>query len=100
MKLPALYEEVLNHPKTSDALRREIDSKLLRYKLKYLYSLPPFDSPEDPKRKVADEVAEIIRGVVILKIPDELAWTLVLDGKDVETIEEYDHSSLRQFMEL
>ncbi|KAI3608067.1 antiviral protein [Moniliophthora roreri] len=99
-RLPSLYEEILNHPKTSDTLRREIDSKLLRYKLKYLYSLPPSDSPEDPKRKVANEVAEIIRGVVILKIPDELAWTLVLDGKDVETVEEYDYSLLRQFVEL
>ncbi|KAK7056865.1 Superkiller protein 3 [Paramarasmius palmivorus] len=106
-RLPALYEEILNHPKTSDTLRRETESKLLRYKLKYLYALDN-NSPNSPKTKIAKEVAELLQGVVILKIPDELAWTLVLDGKDVETLEQfidratddYDRSLLKQFMEL
>ncbi|KAL0571344.1 Superkiller protein 3 [Marasmius crinis-equi] len=116
-KLPALYSEVLNHPNTSDELRRKTDSKLLRYKLQHLHSFPTSAS-DDSKNQVAAEVAELIKGVIILKIPDELAWTLYLDGKDAETIgkesshqrtfsilkynvlADYDLNDLRQFIEL
>ncbi|KAL0069809.1 Superkiller protein 3 [Marasmius tenuissimus] len=99
-QLPALYLEVLNHPNTSDELRRKTDAKLLRYKLQHLHSFPTTVSDES-KSKVAADVAELISGTVILKVPDELAWTLFLDGKDAETdLADYDWANLRQFMEL
>ncbi|KAF9267372.1 superkiller protein 3 SKI3 [Marasmius fiardii PR-910] len=99
-RLPALYVELLNHSSTSDELRRKTDAKLLRYKLQYLHSLSSTDTTDGSKMKTANEVADLIKGTVLLKIPDELAWLLFLDGKDAETIAEYGHYHLRQFMEL
>ncbi|KAG7088368.1 hypothetical protein E1B28_012371 [Marasmius oreades] len=99
-RLPALYAELLNHPNTSDELRRKTDAKLLRYKLQYLHSFSTADPTDGPKSKLATEVTDLIKGAVILKIPDELAWILFLDGKDAGTIADYDYDHLRQFMEL
>jgi len=97
-RLPALYEQVLNHPSTSDELRRLTDAKLLRYEQRYLYSLP--STEKLVKEQVANQLDSLVNGAVILRIPDELAWMLYFDGKDAETIEDYSLSSLRQFMNL
>ncbi|KAF8135619.1 hypothetical protein EV363DRAFT_1321133 [Boletus edulis] len=37
VELPSLYQEVLNHPNTSDELRRSTESKLIMHKQKYFY---------------------------------------------------------------
>lgn len=82
-KLPFLYDEILNHPNTPDELRRQTESKQLRYKRDHLFSLPP----DDPlKRQLAIEVEKLISGVVLLRIPDELAWSSFIDGQDCEVI--------------
>lgn len=82
-KLPYLYDEILNHPSTSDELRRQTESKQLRRKRDHLYSLPP----DDPmKRQLAIEVEKLISGVVLLRIPDELAWSAFIDGQNYEVI--------------
>ncbi|KAF8070280.1 TPR-like protein [Lyophyllum atratum] len=99
-KIPLLYNEILNHPNTSDELRRLTDAKLLRYKERYLYAIPDTASFGIEKSRVLMEVDELVEGVVILRIPDELAWTIFLEGKDHETIAGYDHRVVNQFIEL
>lgn len=84
-----MYNEVLNHPNTSDELRRITDAKLLRHKQQYLHSLPTTGDFLPLKKQLAAEVDELIRGVVILEIPDELAWMIFLEGKDWEQPGQY-----------
>lgn len=82
-KLPYLYDEILNHPNTPDELRRQTESKQLRRKRCHLFSLPQ----DDPmKRQLAIEVEKLISGVVLLRIPDELAWSSFIDGQNCEAI--------------
>jgi superkiller protein 3 len=82
-KLPLLYDEILNHPNTSDELRRRTESKQLRHKRDHLLSLP-LDDPM--KRRLAIEVDKLISGVVLLHVEDELAWSVFINGQDRETI--------------
>ena len=81
-QLPSLYNEILNHPNTSDDVRRATESKLLRHKQSYLCALPI----SSEKTKVASELEDLVNGVVLLGIPDELAWTIFIEGKDCDTI--------------
>ena len=82
-KLPSVYDEIINHPLTSDELRRSTEAKLFRYRLKYLNALPP----NDPKKGTTfGMVDEMVRGMVLLEIPDELVWTQWLESKDVGLI--------------
>ena len=84
--MPRLYNEILNHPNTSDDLRRQTESKLLRMKQVHLFSLPADSKRKDEKAHVAAEVEELINGIVLLKLPDELAWNLLIESKDAEHI--------------
>ncbi|KAF5389426.1 hypothetical protein D9757_004371 [Collybiopsis confluens] len=97
--LPDLYNQILDHPHTSDTSRRETDSKLLRYKHQYMLCL---SSTEDLALKVgvATEIEGMVSGAVLLHIPDDLAWTLYLERKNVETIDAYDLDLFREFMAL
>jgi superkiller protein 3 len=85
-QLSGLYDQILNHPKSTDELRRTTESKLLRHKVNYLHALPPTDECHMRKRELGKEVDEMIRGVILLKIPDELAWTIYVDEQDCETM--------------
>jgi superkiller protein 3 len=38
------------------------------------------------KRQLAIEVEKLISGVVLLRIPDELAWSTFIDGQNCEVI--------------
>ena len=84
--MPRLYNEILNHPNTSDDLRRQTESKLLRMKQVHLLSLPADSKRKDEKARLAAEVEDLINGIVLLKLPDELAWTLLIESKDAERI--------------
>jgi superkiller protein 3 len=55
---------------------------LLKLKIRYLAAL----SEGAEKARVAAEVEEMINGIVLLKIPNELAWTMAIEGKNVDTI--------------
>ncbi|KAH7923951.1 TPR-like protein [Leucogyrophana mollusca] len=96
-ELPSLYNEILNHPSTSDELRRSTESKLVRFKQQYYFSLPSAD-PE--KAKIGSELDDLVTGMVTIGIPDELAWSIFLEGKDTDTIEGYGAPYLRQYIEL
>ena len=86
MQLPELYIEILNHPNTSDDLRRSTESKLLRYKERYQHALPHDIKGTEVKRKVGIEIDDLAKGAVLLNIPDELAWVIVIDAMDSEKI--------------
>lgn len=77
-----MYKEIIYHPSTTDELRRTTESKLIRYTQAYLHALPP--SPT--KQQVSSELDELVRGVIVLDIPDEFSWMIIIDGKDSETI--------------
>lgn len=85
-QLPPLYQELINHPDTSDELRRETEAKLLSLKHRLLYALPRTPETEAQKSELSQEVQEMVNGIVLLEIPNELAWTLYLEGKDAATI--------------
>jgi superkiller protein 3 len=72
----------MNHPSASDALRREAESKLIRHKQQYLHALPASST----KTALLNDLEELVNGVVLLGIPDELAWTICLEGKNHDTI--------------
>ncbi|KAJ3913647.1 superkiller protein 3 [Lentinula edodes] len=99
-RLPFLYNQVLDHPNTDDVLRRQTDSKLLRYKYQYMCSLPNSANTIATKEEVMKEIEGLISGTVLLHIPDELAWTLFLERKDVAHIDDYGVALLQEFMEL
>jgi superkiller protein 3 len=115
-----LYNDILNHPNTPDDLRRITESKLLRHKQRYLHALPSSGKLSSTKAQIASEVEGLVSGAVLLGIPDELAWTIFIDGKNTDSIgqytlarsifqhplmltiftEGYDFTSLRQFISL
>lgn len=78
----------MNHPGASDDLRRDAESKLLRYKYRYLRSLPSDNTSIEAKERVLRDVNELVRSAILLKIPDELAWNLSLEHQDSESIGE------------
>ncbi|KAG8795273.1 Superkiller protein 3, partial [Serendipita sp. 399] len=96
-KLENLYEEVLNHPGTSDELRRSIEASLLQRKRERLYSLDLTDSNKKSLRK---DVIEMVNGIVLLKIPNELAWSLYFETADLESIDEYNLRDIRVFLSI
>ncbi|KZO90759.1 TPR-like protein [Calocera viscosa TUFC12733] len=92
-QLPHLYTELLNHPSTSDELRRDTERKLLRLKLGTLTALPKASS----KSALREEVLDMAKGQVLLGIPDELAWLIWAEWRDVEGLEGYDWGLMRRF---
>lgn len=72
---------MLNHPQTPDSLRRMIESTLLVFKRKLLHALPP----SHEKTAIRKEVEDIVNGAVLLETPDELAWSIYIDGLDLAT---------------
>lgn len=99
-RLPELYQEVLSHPHASDEIRRQAESKLLKHKQQLLFALPSNAEYTAQKAKLSAEVQDLVAGIVLLGIPNELAWSLYLESKNAKTIDEYDVSSLSQFVRL
>lgn len=83
---------MLNHPNTPDGLRRTTESKLLRHKLRYLYALPVSGKLAPLKAQMATEVEQLVRGAVLLGLPDELAWSVFIEGKNSDSIGQCDPS--------
>lgn len=86
VQLPAFYNEILNHPNTPDDVRRDTESKLLRHYRRYLHALPATGEFNSLKAEVSAELQNLVNGAVILRIPDELAWMIFIEGKDCDTI--------------
>ncbi|KAF8504124.1 TPR-like protein [Gautieria morchelliformis] len=96
--LPSLYNELLNHPNTSDDLRRSTESKLLRRKYQHLQSVPAVGANSSSKQKLLSEVDDLSKGAVLLNLPDELAWMFFIESRDAYHIEDYDFRTLRRFI--
>ncbi|CAE6416415.1 unnamed protein product [Rhizoctonia solani] len=99
-KLPGLYEDILNHPNTSDQLRRATESKLLRHRQRYLYALPTSAEYASEKHAAYKVVEDMASGAVLLGLPDELAWSCYMENLDVHDIEGYDFGVFRRFSKL
>lgn len=84
-QLETLYEEVLNHPKTSDEQRRATEANLLQRRKSRLWSMPPEIAD---KSRLRNEVIEMVNGIVLLRIPNELAWTLYFETQDHDALGE------------
>ena len=103
-RLPALYEAALEHPQASDSARRGAEAKLLDHLVSLLTSIPsPFapvlesarsevqieehrralDEAKAEKARLRERIDELVRGMIILRIPNELAWRIALDWHDV-----------------
>lgn len=94
MKLPTLYDEVAAHPNASEDVRRAAEGKLLRYRLELLESLAGSDNPS-LREKLWTALDESIKGVVLLGIPDEVAWGLHFQWADSQSIGKHLAASLR-----
>lgn len=77
---------MLNHPNTPDDLRRIAESKLLRHKLRYLHALPLSGKLAPVKTQIAAEIEQLVHGAIVLGIPDEIAWTFFIEGKNSDSI--------------
>ncbi|KXN90207.1 Superkiller protein 3 [Leucoagaricus sp. SymC.cos] len=99
-RLPQLYTQITNHPNSSDDLLRSTETKLLQYKANYLHALPVTEEFKALKDQLRTEVNELVRGVILLKVPDELAWTLYIEEQDCEIMDEYDFPQIRQMIRL
>lgn len=89
LQLPRFYDDILNHPNTSDDLRRLTDSKLLRYKERHLHALPDTAEFSSEKATLLKELDELVNGVIVLRIPDELAWMIFLEAQDCDSVGEF-----------
>jgi len=78
-----------------DESRRRYEEKILQRAYDTLEILPTEDKAE--KREHVEKLAQ---GLVILKHPFPLAWNIVLEWKDVETIVQSDVGLLRGFIDL
>lgn len=83
-QLPEFYHEILNHPNTSDELRRETESKLFSHKQRLMSAMPS----SKRKSQVSEELEEMMNGVVLLGIPNEAVWKYYIEGQDVYSLGE------------
>lgn len=85
-QLPKLYNDVIAHPYTSDELRRATEAKLLQFLHRFQCALPLSGDAGKRKLGIGKEVQELVDGVILLKIPNELAWCLYIEGRNTDTI--------------
>lgn len=79
-QLEGFYQKVIDWSEDVET-RRKYESKLLRHARDTL--LVCFPEEREMRR---DKVWQIAHGMVVLNIPDELAWTISVDWKDFEFI--------------
>ena len=99
-QLPSLYNEILNHPTTPDDLRRETESKLLRFNHQLLVATTSIGSGADARATLLTVLSEMVKGMVLIKIPDELAWGIYFNMIDAKETTEYGVAELRAFVEI
>lgn len=125
-RLPHLYEQVLSHPKAEDELRIEVEAKLLRHRLALLNSYPPKQlargaaptgtaavdrqvqekqeqaerDQEESKRGLRDDILQLANGMVIIGLPDELAWEIDLEWRPVASLADLRLEQIRKFIAL
>lgn len=101
-RLVQLYQSILNDPDASgqEELRRDIENRLLVHLRTLLAALPSSFDPtdlnlaavpkpkdvlaveEEEKRRARDEVEELARGMVLIRVQQESAWDVVIEWGD------------------
>lgn len=92
--LEHLYGCIINWT-SDDDLRRLYEEKVLQRAYDTLAVLP---LPRKGEKRA--QVLKLAEGLVILKHPFALAWMIVLEWKDVETMEDHDVGLLKEYIEL
>lgn len=91
--LEQIYQNIIDWS-AEDDVRREYEEKLLQHAYDTLVVLPAQN-----KTQTRDRVKELARGMVIIKHPFALAWQIVLEWKDGESLAEWDVGILREYIE-
>ena len=76
----------MNHPDTSDELRRETESKLFSHKQRLMSVIPSSGEVSERKTQVSEELEEMINGIILLGIPNESVWRYYIEGQDVYSL--------------
>ncbi|EKG16415.1 Tetratricopeptide TPR-1 [Macrophomina phaseolina MS6] len=92
--LEGIYQSIVDWSQ-DDEVRREYEEKLLQRAYDALAVLPSAD-----KKEKREQVVDLAHGMVIIKHPFLLAWTIELEWRDVETLQEYDANVVREFVEF
>ena len=69
-------------------MRREIEAKQLRYKQRYLQSIPSTKDGLVLKQKVMHDIDGLVEGIVLLQKRDDLGWKLFLESRNYEDLGE------------
>ena len=96
--LVEIYNEIINHPFTSDDLRRDIESQLLKFKYDHLLSVSANEQPL--KSDLLNQVMTMASGIVNINIKNDLAWCLIIEWFNVEYLNNYIPILLKQFQLL
>ena len=81
-------------------MRRQAESKLLRNKQQLLLALPSIGEYSAQKAELSAEVQDLVAGIVLLEIPNELAWSLYLESKNAKTIGQFQFYVLENFIPI
>lgn len=92
--LEELYKNIIDWTH-DDESRREYEQKILQRMYDTLIVLP-----KDQKSAKRDQVLEAARGMVIVKHPFLLAWTLDIEWKDLTAVHDLDVYVLREYVEF
>ena len=92
--LEDLYQKIIDWH-LDDSVRRDYEERLLLRAHDTLAILPRKEKPDK-----LNKVTKIASGMVILKHPFLLAWQIVLEWKDVDSLGDLDRSILRDFVDL
>lgn len=125
-QLPKLYEQILSHPNAEDELRIDVEAKLLRHRLGLLTSYPPKQltrgaapvgtaavdqqrqeerdqaeqEQDESKRSLRNEILRLASGMVIIGLPDELAWGIDLEWRPIRSLVDLHLAQIRKFVTL
>lgn len=92
--LEDIYQNLINWTRDDDE-RREYEEKLLRHAYETLLSLPA-EAKADKRIKVQ----ELAMGMVIIKHPYKLAWEIVLEWKDGQSLASWEIGMLREYIDF
>ncbi|KAF3910944.1 hypothetical protein ABW20_dc0110431 [Dactylellina cionopaga] len=92
--LQDIYAQIINWTK-DDQVRRDTEAKQLKLGYSYLEVLGASE-----KAAQREKVLEWANGIVVLKVPYELAWKIEIEWRDVDNIGDYDVTLLRSYVDL
>ncbi|KAL4398941.1 Ski complex protein [Malassezia pachydermatis] len=96
-----LFEVILAHPYADDELRRATEAKQLRYYHRLALAMPKRGPHADTllHKQLRDKTKELAQGMVVLHVPDELAWRIHLEWIDA-SLAALPYDTLRQYVAL